>query len=347
MLDSIFKKRISRFFKNAHPYDESAPLGSIENPIRCEKPTGEREYLNRLRKFDGTTPLFRRAGSRLNISPKGPPIDMYVSDDPGLRDIVLHFDMYHRNYIEKRPPEKFLINNLFAPGVDVKPISVAGGLKFKGKGLDAPGSSIADNVHILLERKFEKLDCDGIVIFAILMVSNGYGLNKEKAVSALIHNSSYNLDVTQATRVFHFMAGLYASPNGSEIEISHDSEVSPPQNLFKLNNTDPEQIFKKARLELGNLEATELVLEACDFELARHEISDFHARTNALAEKEGKQVVFKSEYVDGWRAFSEDPCAKTARAWLSTVHDHPILDFFIQCCPGGRFYTASRHSNKT
>jgi hypothetical protein len=86
-------------------------------------------------------------------------------------------------------------------------------------------------------------------------------------------------------------------------------------------------------------EALELVLEQCDFELASREIADFLKMASAEAERAGGNLAYKTEFVQGWHAFSANPTAHTARAWLRAAPDYEkvICSYLIECCPGGRF----------
>ena len=89
---------------------ETHPLGSNENPVRVEMPTGQRAYLNRLRCSDGHAPTYSRNG---NIGPGvyGSIVDLYVVDcgaaAPG--QVEVRMDMYHAGHIEERPVPGFTI----------------------------------------------------------------------------------------------------------------------------------------------------------------------------------------------------------------------------------------------
>ena len=91
----------------------TAALGSQENPVRAEGPTGEREYLTRLRCPSGSVPNFERIGSFAPTS-DGHIIDGYqvLCDRPlperaavlrgeSTPDLVtIYIDMYHDGYRE-------------------------------------------------------------------------------------------------------------------------------------------------------------------------------------------------------------------------------------------------------
>jgi hypothetical protein len=93
-------------------------------------------------------------------------------------------------------------------------------------------------------------------------------------------------------------------------------------------------------------ETLEVIFEKCNFPLARDEIADFFKITNAEAAREGQQVTYKTEFVEGWQAFSKHPDAETARAWLHAAPEYRdmIISYFVECCPGGKF--AFYHSMK-
>lgn len=86
----------------------TAALGSIENPVKCDDPAGEREYLSRLRDAAGRAPKFVRNGSR-GMSPCGHITDYYtVTASDGTR-VGVYLDMYHPSYRETEPVPGFLI----------------------------------------------------------------------------------------------------------------------------------------------------------------------------------------------------------------------------------------------
>ena len=77
----------------------AAPLGSFENPVRCEMPSGEREYLLRLRCPDGAAPEIGKRSSS-GRGPYGSIVDKYEVRCAGepVRDVFM--DMYHRDHRE-------------------------------------------------------------------------------------------------------------------------------------------------------------------------------------------------------------------------------------------------------
>ena len=120
------------------------------------------------------------------------------------------------------------------------------------------------------------------------------------------------------------------------------SSESPRVLLYglKLPGDEMAHLFKQAVRELGEDEAVELFFERCDFNLARDEIADFFKIADAEAQRQGQGgVAYKKEFVSGWHAFSANPCADTARAWLCAAPDYKnmIYSYFIECCPGGKF----------
>lgn len=81
-------------------------------------------------------------------------------------------------------------------------------------------------------------------------------------------------------------------------------------------------------------------LKQCNMALARRELAEFFQMTDRDAEIQGKQAVFKTEFVDGWNDFAENPCYNTAVAWFKKAPDYApmIFEYFRECCPGGRFH---------
>ena len=74
--------------------------------------------------------------------------------------------------------------------------------------------------------------------------------------------------------------------------------------------------------------------------LARRELAEFFQMTNRSAETEGKQAVFKTEFVAGWDRFAANPCYKTAVAFLKGAPEYApmIFPYFEGSCPGGHLY---------
>ncbi|MDP9968601.1 hypothetical protein FB547_1324 [Variovorax beijingensis] len=76
--------------------NSSAPLGTTANPVRSAGPTGERDYLLRLRCPEGDVPTLERRGS-MGQGPYGNILDNYdVSCASGRKTSVI-MDMYHRH----------------------------------------------------------------------------------------------------------------------------------------------------------------------------------------------------------------------------------------------------------
>ena len=74
----------------------SAPLGERSNPVRANNPTGQRDYLMRLRCPGGDAPRFERAGS-FGPGPYGGVIDMYDVACASGKAFGIFMDMYHRH----------------------------------------------------------------------------------------------------------------------------------------------------------------------------------------------------------------------------------------------------------
>ncbi len=79
-------------------------LGSIDRPIRCDGPAGERGYLNRLCTPAGAHLRYRRRGSTFSES-LDTMTDVYdVCRLDGSEPFTLHFDMYNPDYQEPEVP---------------------------------------------------------------------------------------------------------------------------------------------------------------------------------------------------------------------------------------------------
>jgi len=88
----------------------AAPLGSRENPVRADRPEGQRAYLSRLRCGDGAAPTYERMGS-FGPGPFGAIIDGYrVTCVIGeLKERQVFMDMYHRGHVELAPVPGYAI----------------------------------------------------------------------------------------------------------------------------------------------------------------------------------------------------------------------------------------------
>ena len=83
----------------------SAKLGTLDNPIRCENPSGERSYLEQLISTTHGFFQYQRMGC---FAGGKKPIDGYsIMDLSGTKFTELYFDMYHPGYIEQEVPEGF------------------------------------------------------------------------------------------------------------------------------------------------------------------------------------------------------------------------------------------------
>lgn len=86
----------------------SGELGTKTNPVRCEGPSGERQYLSRLRCSDGSRPAFSRIGS-FGFGPYGNIIDGYRVKCEQSDEVTIFMDMYHEGYVEKQAVPGFTI----------------------------------------------------------------------------------------------------------------------------------------------------------------------------------------------------------------------------------------------
>lgn len=86
----------------------SGPLGAETNPVRCESPRGERQYLSRLRCPDGKRPEFSRIGS-FGVGPYGHILDGYRVKCEGRDEATVFMDMYHAGHVEKEAVPGFTI----------------------------------------------------------------------------------------------------------------------------------------------------------------------------------------------------------------------------------------------
>lgn len=90
------------------PQKVSGALGTKTNPVRCEDPKGERQYLSRLRCSDDSRPAFSRIGS-FGVGPYGNIIDGYRVKCEKSDEVTIYMDMYHEGYVEKEAVPGFTI----------------------------------------------------------------------------------------------------------------------------------------------------------------------------------------------------------------------------------------------
>jgi hypothetical protein len=84
---------------------DAAPLGSKQAPVRCDGPSGEREYLDHLRCSDGGKVNYRRDGN-IGVGAYGNVVDAYTLSC-GDATSTVYMDMYFHGYIEKRAIANF------------------------------------------------------------------------------------------------------------------------------------------------------------------------------------------------------------------------------------------------
>jgi hypothetical protein len=71
----------------------SGPLGSWDNPVKSNGPSGERAYIRQLKCPDEETPKFHRIGSS-GVGPYGNILDIYELSC-GNKKFDIYMDMYH------------------------------------------------------------------------------------------------------------------------------------------------------------------------------------------------------------------------------------------------------------
>lgn len=89
---------------------DQSPLGSTENPVRVERPTGQRAYLGDLRCADLTQPAFERVGN-VGVGVFGNIVDLYEVDcgDAAPGKVEIYMDMYFVGEGEARVVPGFTI----------------------------------------------------------------------------------------------------------------------------------------------------------------------------------------------------------------------------------------------
>ena len=118
---------IASLLLSLYAYSEE-PLGSINNPIKCDMPAGEGLYLSRLSPKKGKKIEWERLYSTGNN--KGDLLDLYKNSNGN----ELYFNMYHPRYIEIKNPKGYrlfwewsdkyeYINNLIHLNGDKNPLT--------------------------------------------------------------------------------------------------------------------------------------------------------------------------------------------------------------------------------
>ena len=82
------------------------------------------------------------------------------------------------------------------------------------------------------------------------------------------------------------------------------------------------------------------VISRCNFFLAQREIAEFFRMMNKEAKERGGDYIYKNEFVNGWKRFSDSPCYETAVQFLEQSHEYAsfIFGYFEGCCRGGKCY---------
>lgn len=88
-------------------------LGSIENPVKCENPSGEIKYLDQLAGPNGERIFYKRLGSKKSQVDKSI-LDLYLLTSPDFGfEKEIYMNMYVEGYHEKKPIEGLRIKKSF------------------------------------------------------------------------------------------------------------------------------------------------------------------------------------------------------------------------------------------
>lgn len=187
----------------------SGPLGSQTNPIRCEDPSGEKEYLSNLRDARAKSPEFTRAGS-VGTGPYGNLLDCYRVHTSDGTEREVYFDMYHRGHTELRPIEGFRIANFgrgrYRVAAPKDPTNLKQLQKF-GNEMSAACAVDAPVLREYLGDAFSVDECHNILVFALSLIYTSYGDDREKVSDALVRNRELELEREQAELVYDYIMG--------------------------------------------------------------------------------------------------------------------------------------------
>lgn len=190
-------------------HNVSGPLGSKTNPVRCEDPSGEKEYLSNLRDNQAQSPEFTRAGS-VGTGPYGNLLDCYRVRTSDGTEREVYFDMYHRGHLELKPIEGFRIANFGRGRYRVAPPKDPSNLKQLqkfGAELSAACAVDAPTLREYLGNAFSVDQCHSILVFALSLIYTSYGDDRAKVSDALVRNRELALERQQAEIVYDYIMG--------------------------------------------------------------------------------------------------------------------------------------------
>lgn len=177
--------------------------------MRCEDPSGEKEYITNLRDDRAKSPQYKRAGS-LGPGPYGNLLDGYriLSSDGAEQEV--YFDMYHRGHIELNPIPGFRIANFGRGHYKAQPPKDPGNLKQLQKfGIDLFDACAVDapTLRDYLGQEFSVDQCHRILHFALSLIFTAYGEDRARVADGVVRNRKLGLRLEQAELVFDFIAG--------------------------------------------------------------------------------------------------------------------------------------------
>lgn len=203
----IFNRQLKRMLGQI-----SGELGTITNPICCEDPSGEKNYLFKLRDRHGKRPEFERLGS---VSPNGGAygnlLDLYRVSTPFTPPQDIHMDMYHKGYREQSAINGYVLSSLIVDHSNkIPPIKSASQADLRDFGFKVRKYSKNDaiSLHSILNQRYTIEMCTKIISTAYFLVMSGDIANRERVVNSLSKYSEYNLQVADADIVYSFVTGL-------------------------------------------------------------------------------------------------------------------------------------------
>jgi ankyrin repeat protein len=140
-------------FRNDASRTTTDSLGSFSNPVRCDGPEGEREYLNRLFAPDGTPVSFHRVGS-FGAGPYGNLLDGYEVHAVQAQAMV-YMDMYHSGHVEAAAVPGFNVVSIAGDQAITLPTNMAAHAEIVRNTIqafrfDAPGEELVPRITKLL-----------------------------------------------------------------------------------------------------------------------------------------------------------------------------------------------------
>jgi len=183
-------------------------LGDRSNPVCCYQPSGEQNYLGRLRNKSGKRPEFVRIGS-VDIGPYGNLLDLYWLSGSGLNDREVYMDMYHPGYVELKPIPGYSIFNLGTGPLDLTPPSDFNDADIGAfyRRIKRAVKSDARMFQKTIGSGYSDAQCIDMMTYAIFLMAISRSDDRNYIVDSIVGKSGTGVDRATANRVYTFLEG--------------------------------------------------------------------------------------------------------------------------------------------